>query len=116
MNRQILIEPQELREMHRIQYERFIAAAKNSGGVIVYAPWGLGWLIKRNLRSHRFGLGKSTSARTFGHAGIDTVFSVGDPERDLAIAFITTDGPTPSGENTIRVRNRVTHFVLKVTV
>lgn len=109
----VLIRTEELDDMHRIQHEAQIARADETGIPRVHEPWGLGWLIKRDLKDHWFGLGQSTCPRTFGHAGIDTVMGVADPERHVAIAFVTTDSPNPSGANTCRLRNRVTDLVVE---
>jgi hypothetical protein len=38
---------------------------------------------------------------------------VADPERHVAIVFVTTDSPNPSGANTIRIRNTVTDRVVE---
>jgi len=108
-----LIQEDELREMHRVQYEAQIARAESEGVPRVHSPWGLGWMIRRNLGAdHWFGLGSITSPQTFGHAGIDTVIGVGEPERQTAMAFITTNSPNPSGPNTARIRNTVTDLVM----
>jgi len=109
----VIINPDEIAEMHRIQYAALITEALNNGSPSAHEPWGLGWLIKHHLSNHWFGLGELTSMETFGHAGIDTVLSVGDPKRNLAIAFITTDAPNPSGDNTHRIRNKVTDLVVE---
>lgn len=112
-NGQVLIREEEVEEMHRIQYEELITRADKSGSPRAHEPWGLGWLIKRDLKDHWFGFGQSTCPRTFGHAGIDTVIGVGDPERHTAIAFVTTNSPNPSGANTSRLRNTVADLVVE---
>jgi CubicO group peptidase (beta-lactamase class C family) len=104
---QLLIAPAAVQEMHRVQYGRAIDQAIARGATPAHEPYGLGWLIRAHLGEHWFGLGTQTSTRTFGHAGIDTVTGVGDPERALAIAFLTTDSPKPSEDNTVRIRNTV---------
>jgi CubicO group peptidase (beta-lactamase class C family) len=109
---QPLITPAAFQEMHRVQYGRAIDEAIVRGASPAHEPYGLGWLIRAHLGEHWFGLGTQTSTRTFGHAGMDTVIGVGDPERALAIAFLTTDSPEPSEENTVRIRNTVTDRVV----
>jgi CubicO group peptidase (beta-lactamase class C family) len=105
-----LIQEVEFQEMHRIQYEAQIAQAEQAGVPKAHSPWGLGWMIRRNLGlDHWFGLGSVTSPRTFGHAGISTVIGVGEPERQTALAFITTNTP---GDSTVRVRQTVTDLVM----
>lgn len=106
-----LIRKEELAEMHRIQYEERIAAAIKSGSPRVHEPWGLGWLIRRDLQDHWFGFGQSTCPQTFGHAGIDTVLGIGEPERQIAIAFMTTN--SPSGIMVHRLRNTVTDLIVE---
>ena len=109
----MLIQKKEVEEMHRIQYEKQIMHANKNGDPRAHEPWGLGWLIKRDLKDHWFGFGQSTCPRTFSHAGIDTVLGVGEPEKQLAIAFVTTDSPNPSESNTARIRNMVTDIVME---
>lgn len=102
-----IIDPKELKEMHSVQYEKQIAAAEAAGKSAVHEPWGLGWLIKRNLKDHWFGLGTNTDPKTFGHAGIDTVLTVAEPKRDFALVFLTTNSPI----DTVNIRNKVTDLV-----
>lgn len=109
---QPLIAPAAFKEMHRVQYASAIDEAIVRRAAPAHEPYGLGWLIRAHLGEHWFGLGKRTSTRTFGHAGIDTVIGVGDPERALVIAFLTTDSPQPSDDNTVRIRNTVTDRVV----
>ncbi|MFA6566767.1 MAG: serine hydrolase domain-containing protein [Victivallales bacterium] len=108
----VLIRKEEVAEMHRIQYETLIANAVKSGSPRIHEPWGLGWLIRRDLKDHWFGFGQSTCPQTFSHAGIDTVLGIGEPERQIAIAFATTHSPN-SPETTIRLRNTVTDLVVE---
>ena len=113
-NGQVVIRQDEWEEMHRIQYEAEIARAEQAGVPPVHEPWGLGWMIRRNLGVENwFGLGSVTSPQTFGHAGIDTLIGVGEPERQTALAFITTNSPNPSGPNTARIRNTLTNLVME---
>jgi serine-type D-Ala-D-Ala carboxypeptidase len=113
---QRLIEPSALKEMHTSQFAREIKAAEKRGVEPPHEAWGLGWALKgtRSTGTSRwFGFGANASVRSFGHAGIDAVMLIGDPERDLAIAFLTTDSPEPSGDNTIRIRSTVTDLVVE---
>ena len=112
---QQILRPEEAEEMRRVQYEEQIAQAQRSGKQPVHEPWGLGWLIRRDLADHWFGFGQSTCQRAFGHAGIDTVLGVADPERQVAAVFVTTNSPQPSGANVVRIRNRVTDLVIEGT-
>jgi len=107
-----LIAPTAFQEMHRIQYSSEINEAIANGVTPAHEPFGLGWLIKAHLGEHWFGLGTQTSIKTFGHAGIDTVIGVGDPQQALAIAFLTTDSPKTSHANIVRIRNAVTDLVV----
>ena len=108
-----LIAADELREMHRVQYEAQIALAQKNGAKPAHLPWGLGWMIRRHLSTdHWFGLGHIASPRTFGHAGIDTLIGIGEPDRRTAMVFVTTGAPNPSGPNTARIRNTVTDLVM----
>lgn len=106
-----LAHKEELAEMHRIQYEEQIAGAIKSGCSRIHEPWGLGWLIRRDLQYHGFGFGQSTCPQTFGHAGIDTVLGVGEPERQISIAFVTTN--SPSGIAVHHLRNTVTDLIME---
>ncbi len=102
-------------ETLRIQYGDAIAAARQQGEGPAHEPWGLGWLVRGDEGPGWFGLGTVTSPRTFGHAGINTVIGVADPELRLALAFLTT-APPPTDEDTIRIRNRVTDLVAGAAV
>ena len=110
---QVLIREEEVAEMHRVQYEQRIAQADERGSPRAHEPWGLGWLIRRDLKDHWFGFGQSTCPRTFGHAGIDTVLGIGEPERQVALAFVTTHSPNGLGAITTRLRNTVTDLVME---
>lgn len=105
-----LIQPEAFREMHRVQYAGEIAAAAAAGQPQLHEFWELGWLRRGSTREHWFGFGDQTSERTFGHAGINTVIGLADPESNLALAFLTTNSP-PSDEETVRLRNTVTNLV-----
>lgn len=102
-----IIDPKALKEMHTVQYEKEIKAAEAAGKPVTHEPWGLGWLIKRNLKDNWFGLGAKTDPKTFGHAGIDTVLTVAEPKRDFALVFLTTNSP----KDTVVIRNTITDLV-----
>ena len=106
-----LIQPEALREMHTIQNDALIEAALARGEDPVREYWGLGWQLRGKSTQGWFGFGNVASPRAFGHAGIDTVMTVADPERDVALAFLTTDSPKP-GDKTIPVRNTVTNLLM----
>lgn len=109
----VIIEPDELKEMHRVQWENEMVRAEQAGVDREHAPWGLGWMLRRHWGAdHSFGLGTVTSPRTFGHAGISTVMAVGEPERQVALAFITTDAPNTPGSTVARLRNTVADLVM----
>lgn len=111
----VLLKPETFSEMHRVQHEAAIRAAEFVMRAPDHEPWGLGWLLKRGLSDHWFGFGELASARTFGHAGIETVLGVADPERDLGIVFLCTRPPEPAGDNAtvICIRNMVTDLVVR---
>jgi len=94
-------------EMHRLQYAEEIAAAEARGEAPTHEPWALGWLMKGSTENGWFGFGTRCAPETFGHAGINTVITVGDPATNMALAFVTTDSPK-SDEETMRLRNTVT--------
>jgi CubicO group peptidase (beta-lactamase class C family) len=105
-----LIEEAAWEEMHSFQYAGEIAAAQAKGEPPSHEYWGIGWLLRGETQEGWFGFGDQVSEKAFGHAGIDTVMTVGDPETGLAIAFTTTDS-LPSQEDCIRLRNGVTNRV-----
>lgn len=94
-----LIKPEALREMHRIQYASAIEAASKEGKGSPYQSWGLGILMRGNGPADGghgwFGMAETTHPGIFGHAGIDTIIAVADPELDAALVFLTTDSPKP---------------------
>jgi CubicO group peptidase (beta-lactamase class C family) len=110
-NSKTLIKPDALAEMHRIQYQKEIDAALASGENPKHEYWGLGWNLRGATNESWFGFGSVASSRSFGHAGIDTVIGVADPERDIALAFLTTASPGEAA-NTMRLRNTVTNKVM----
>jgi CubicO group peptidase (beta-lactamase class C family) len=105
-----LIGEEAFGEMHRVQYAGEIAAALAAGRHPAHEYWALGWLTRGRTDEHWFGFGNVVSERSFGHAGINTVIGVADPDTGLALAFLTTDSPASDAE-TIRLRNTVTNLV-----
>ena len=105
-----LIRPEACAEMHAIQNAGPVAEARRSGRP--YECWGLGWMLRGDSPPGWFGLGTLTSPHAFGHAGIDTVMSVGDPQRGLAILFLTTDSPMNADTNAPRLRNTITDKIV----
>ena len=105
-----LLQEEAFREMHRLQYADEIAAASEAGQQPKHEFWELGWLRRGTTNEHWFGFGDRTSERTFGHAGINTVIGLADPESSLALAFLTTSSPASDAE-TMRLRNTVTNLV-----
>ena len=106
-----IIQPGAFDEMHRVQYAQQINQALQNGQIPVHEFWALGWLTRGKTTTGWFGFGDRAAESSYGHAGIDTVMSVADPERYLAITFLTTDSPRPS-EETTRLRDTVTNLVV----
>ena len=94
-----LIKPDVLKEMHTIQYASQIDRAKKAGKAPAHDAWGLGILLRGPGPAAGvhdwFGMGQLTNAAVFGHAGINTIIGVADPDRDAALVFLTTDSPKP---------------------
>lgn len=107
-----LIKPEPLKEMLTVQYAGEIAKAVADDKPPAHEPWGLGWLVRGAApkcgAGHWFGFGDSTSPTLFGHAGVDTVYGDGDPARELAFVFITTDKARDAAEAT-RLRREVSN-------
>ena len=103
-------------EMHTVQFEKEINAARSAGKPPKHEPWGLGPLLRGGgpaCESHKwFGFYDQTSPGIFGHAGIDTLIGVGDLRSHVALVFATTNSPKPS-DRTVPVRNRVTDLVFR---
>jgi CubicO group peptidase (beta-lactamase class C family) len=111
-----LLKTETLREMHRVQYQPQIDAARVAGKPVTHEPWGLGPLMRgpgpKGGGHDWFGFRDQTSAGIFGHAGIDTVIGVADPVGKRALMFITTQSP-PSSEKTVSLRNGVVNRVFE---
>jgi CubicO group peptidase (beta-lactamase class C family) len=97
-----LIKPEALKEMHTVQYSSEIDAATKEGKPRAHENWGLGILLRGPgpvQPAHGwFGMGEMETPGVFGHAGIDTIIAVGDPELDAALVFLTTDSPKPNAK------------------
>jgi len=104
----VLIQPEALAEMHRVQFASQIERALASGRKPAHEYWGLGWMLRGNTERHWFGFGRKASEKAFGHAGIGTVMGIGDPDRDLGLVFITTDTPGDGQDDVMTLRNGVT--------
>ncbi len=113
-NGHVLLQPDALQEMLTVQYAAEIAASVAAGNAPVHEHWGLGWLVRGNGdtcgSAHWFGFGDSKSPTLFGHAGVETVYGVGDPARQLAFVFIMTDRPKNAEEST-RLRCEVSNLL-----
>ncbi|NLH98738.1 MAG: beta-lactamase family protein [Chthonomonadales bacterium] len=111
-----LISEAALDDMHRIQYSRQIAVARAAGREPAHETWGLGPLIRGDGPKQGghdwFGFGSRSSPAIFGHAGIDTVIGVADPQTQIALMFMATDSPKPP-EKTVPLRNGVTDRVFE---
>ena len=110
-NGKSLISRDALREMHRVQYQSEIDADLAAGKNLRHEYWGLGWNLRGTTSESWFGFGNVASSRAFGHAGIDTVIGVADPENDVALVFLTTASPGEASTTT-RIRNAVTNKVM----
>jgi len=105
-----LIQPEAYEEMHTVQYENEIREALAKGRQPQHEYFGLGWLLRGATEEGWFGFGNVASERSFGHAGIDTVMAVADPDVNAALVFLTTASPGDA-EATVRLRNTVTNLV-----
>jgi CubicO group peptidase (beta-lactamase class C family) len=110
-----LLKAETVAEMQRVQYADAIAGAVKEGRSSKHEFWGLGWLTRGTTTTGWFGFGDQVSERAFGHAGLDTVIGIADPETGLAFTFITTDSPS-SNPQTVLIRNTVTNLVAKAVV
>jgi CubicO group peptidase (beta-lactamase class C family) len=111
-----LIKPDAFKEMHTVQYAREIEQAVAAGKASAHEPFGLGPLLRGTGPASPslawFGFVNQKGPHIFGHAGIDALIGVGDPDQDLAIIFMTTNSlkwpeqGTP--EKVVPLRNGVT--------
>jgi CubicO group peptidase (beta-lactamase class C family) len=110
-----LIDEEALAQMHTVQYARQIEDSVSAGKPAAHQSWGLGILLRGNGPvdgGHGwFGMAGVTDGRVFGHAGIDTIIAVADPQRDAALVFLTTDAPKPPAK-TPELRSGVVARVL----
>jgi len=113
-NGHVLLQPDARQEMLTVQYASEIAVSVAAGNAPAHEHWGLGWLIRGNGdtcgSAHWFGFGDFKSPTLFGHAGVETVYGVGDPARQLAFVFIMTDRPKNAEEST-RLRREVSNLL-----
>ena len=105
-----ILEEATWNEMMRVVYQDKIDAAIAAGETPTHDYWALGWLTRGETESGWFGFGSKLDPTAFGHAGINTVIGIGDPTRDLAFSYLTSDSP-PSDEVTVRLRNEVSNFL-----
>lgn len=111
-NGRAVLQPETWAELLTAQYADQIAGAVAAGRAPAHEPWGIGWLVRgaapRCDGGPWFGFGDGTSPTLFGHAGVDTVFGVGDPARDLAFVFLMTAKLKDAAEST-RIRREVSN-------
>ncbi len=109
-----LLKPEALQEMLSVQYADAIAKDVAEGRAPAHEPWGLGWLVRgtapRCDGGAWFGFGDSKSPTLFGHAGVDTIYGVGDPARDLAFVFTMT-GKLSTADESTRIRREVSNLL-----
>lgn len=114
-----LLQPEALREMLTVQYGDAIARDVAEGRSPAHEPWGLGWLVRGTApkcgAGPWFGFGDGKSPTLFGHAGVDTIYGVGDPARDLAFVFVMTH-KLPSAEESTRLRREVSNLLQEAVV
>jgi CubicO group peptidase (beta-lactamase class C family) len=107
-----LLQPEALTEMLTVQYAESIAKDVAAGKSPTHEPWGIGWLVRGTApkcdAGPWFGFGDGTSPTLFGHAGVDTIYGVGDPARELAFVFAMTH-KLPSAEESTRLRREVSN-------
>lgn len=113
--RKRLLSAKAIEEMHTVAYRKEMAEARAAGKAPLHEPWGLGMLLRGDGAAGGsqawFGFQNQTAPGVFGHAGIDTVIGVADPESQTALFFVTTDSPKPA-EKTVPLRNGVTDGVM----
>lgn len=109
-----LLKPEALQEMLTVQYADAIAKDVAEGRSPAHEPWGLGWLVRGTApkcgAGPWFGFGDSKSPTLFGHAGVDTIYGVGDPARDLAFVFAMT-GKLSTADESTRIRREVSNLL-----
>ena len=101
-------------EMHTVQWRPEIDAARAAGREPTHETWGLGPLLRGDGAGNGaygwFGFGSQSAPGVFGHAGIDTVIGVGEPQSGIGLMLAVTNSP-PSSEKTVAVRGGVTDRV-----
>ena len=108
-NGRVLLDREEVAEMHRVRHRTEILEAHAENRAPDYEPYAVGLRIKLNQEDDGFGLGNGTLEGAFGHAGIGTVMGVGIPRKQAAIAFISTH--PPALPDVPRIRNRITDLI-----
>jgi len=107
-----LLEPEALKEMLTVQYADNIAKDLAAGKSPTHESWGIGWLVRGTAPKCDggpwFGFGDGMFPTLFGHAGVDTIYGVGDPARELAFVFAMTC-KLPSAEESTRLRREVSN-------
>lgn len=107
-----LLRPEAQKELLTVQYAREIDEALAAGKDPVHEPWGIGWLVRGTAPKCPggpwFGFGDGTSPTLFGHAGVDTIYGVADPARELAFVFVMTKKLATAEEST-RLRREVSN-------
>jgi CubicO group peptidase (beta-lactamase class C family) len=106
----VILDAELLAEMHCVRHRNAILEANTQNRAPDYEPFGLGWRIKLNQQNDGYGLGNGTPEGAFGHAGIWTVMGVGLPQKQLAIAFVTTH-PISTLAELERIRNGITDLI-----
>jgi CubicO group peptidase (beta-lactamase class C family) len=113
-NSRTLIAKDVFREIHTVQFEKEIQAARAAGSKPKHESWGLGLLLRgagpANGSHKWFGFHNQPSPGVFGHAGIDTLIGIGNPATGVAFVFVTTNSPKPSEKTTV-IRNQVTDLL-----
>lgn len=109
-----VLEPKAWEAMHSIEYAKQIEQSLANKSTPGHENWAVGWLMRGNGApiggASWFGFRDLTGPKVFGHAGIDTVIGVADPDSGVAMMFHTTRSPKTS-EETVRLRNEATNRV-----
>lgn len=108
----IILAPKAWDAMHTIEYAKQIEQSFANKATPVHENWAVGWLMRGDGPAiggaSWFGFRDLKNAKVFGHAGIDTVIGVADPDSGVAMMFHTTRSPK-SPEETVRLRNEATN-------
>ena len=112
-NGRVILDAGNVAEMQRVLHRTAILEAQANLRTPDYEPYGVGWRVKLSQENDGFGLGNGTAEGAFGHAGIGTVMSVAIPQKQLAIAFISTNAPASFITQT-RIRNGITDLINEI--